>query len=223
MRWTRGPSVIPFKSILSSVLTVDTVASTATGGTTLVPSGALTSMDASGYDVYTAALASANSVSGGLPSNGYFGANGTQSPAVQLHFSDNSAAPNSVVLNRPAPNDALSLQFAVPPAYYTRLQIYGTLTNGDSTVSITLTYSDTSTATTTLTVPDWGSSSEASGAVFVFVGGLGRLGTQIFEKNYTFVIYGVNVTCSQTKVLTSVNVAVGGGSAAFTFYGATAW
>jgi hypothetical protein len=90
-------------------------------------------------------------------------------------------------------------------------------------VSIKLTYSDNSTATTTLTVPDWGSSSEASGAVFVFAGGLGRIGTQYFEKNYTFVIYGVNVTCSQTKVLASVTVAVGGGSPAFTFYGATAW
>ena len=50
-----------------------------------------------------------------------------------------------------------------------------------------------------------------------------RLGTQIFEKNYTFVIYGVNVTCNQNKLLTSVKLAVGGGSAAFTFYGATAW
>jgi hypothetical protein len=142
---------------------------------------------------------------------------------VQLHFSDKSTAPNSVVLNRPAPNDALSLQFAVPPADYTRLQIYGTSTNGGTTLSITLTYSDTSTVTTTLTVPDWGSSSQASGPVFVFVGGLGRLGTQIFEKNYTFVIYGVNVTCNQNKLLTSVKLAVGGGSAAFTFYGATAW
>jgi hypothetical protein len=212
----------PLQVDVTSILTVDTVGGTATGGKTLIGSGgSLTSMDGSGYDFYTAALASQVGVSGGLPSNGFFAANGTQNPPVQLHFNDSSTAPNSVLLNGLPPNTATTLTFTVPSSAYNQVQMYGTSTEGASSLSITLTYSNSTMATSMVTIPDWGTGT-ATAPAFVLASGMGRFGTGTFEVNYVFALYGVNLNPDPTKSLLSVAVThVGPGR--FVFYGATAW
>lgn len=213
----------PLQVDVSSILTVDTIGTTGTNGTTInSQGGALTSMDGSGYDLYTAAVASANFVSGGFPSNGLFPTNGTQHPVVQLHVADPSTAPNSVLLDGPSPNNATSLTFAVPPNQYTQLQIYATSTEGSSSLTITLTYADTTTGTVTLTVPDWGQAASATGAVFALSSSLGRIGTGQYDTNDTFAIYGANLGPDSTRSLVNVSVKTAG-SGRLVFYGATGW
>jgi hypothetical protein len=211
----------PIQISVSSILTIDTVATTGTGGTVVLPAGALTSMDGSGYDYYTTTVATAHAVSGGLPANGLFAANGTQNPVVQLSFTDPSTAANSLLLNGPAPNNAETFTFTVPAFAYTGLQIYGTSTEGTSTLAVTLTYSDSSTGSTSVTIPDWGTNA-ASGAVFVLAGSLGRLGSGTYEQNYTFALYGANLSPDSTKTLASVEVAHSG-TGRYVFFGATGW
>jgi hypothetical protein len=211
----------PIQISVSSILTIDTVATSGTGGTTVLPIGALTSMDGSGYDFYTAAVATDNAVSGGLPANGLFAASGTQNPVVQLHFDDPSTAANSLLLNGPSPNNAEAFSFSVPAFAYAGLQIYGTSTEGTSTLSVTLTYSDTTTGSTSFTIPDWGTNA-ASGSVFVLAGDLGRLGSGTYEQNYAFALYGANLSPDGTKSLVSVAV-THTGTGRYVFYGATGW
>lgn len=211
----------PIQIDVSSILAIDTIATSGTGGTTILPTGALTSMDGSGYDFYTATVATDNAVSGGVPANGLFAASGTQNPVVQLHFSDPSTASNSLLLNGPSPNNAQTFTFAVPAFAYAGLQIYGTSTEGSSALSITFTYSDTSTGSTSFTIPDWGTNA-ASGAVFVLAGNLGRLGSGTYEQNYAFALYGANLSPDATKSLVSVQV-THSGTGRFVFYGATGW
>jgi hypothetical protein len=207
----------PLQIDVSSILTIDSVGTTGDGGITT----ALTSMDGSGYDYYTAAVATAQSVSGGLPSNGLFAAKGTQNPVVQLHFNDPGTAPNSLLLNAKAPNNGTTFSFAVPASPYAQLQIYATSTEGVSALAITLTYSDSSTSSATFTIPDWGSNT-ATGSVFVLASGLGRVGTQVFEGKDTFFLYGANLNPSATKSLVGVAV-TSTGPGRLVFYGATGW
>ena len=211
----------PIQISVSSILTIDTVATSGTGGATVLPTGALTSMDGLGYDFYTATVATDNAVSGGLPANGLFAASGTQNPVVQLHFDDPSTAANSLLLNGPSPNNAEAFSFSVPAFAYAGLQIYGTSTEGTSTLSVTLTYSDTTTGSTSFTIPDWGTNA-ASGAVFVLAGDLGRLGSGTYEQSYAFALYGANLSPDGTKSLVSVAI-THTGTGRFVFYGATGW
>jgi hypothetical protein len=215
----------PLQIDVSSIFTIDTIGSSAAGGAALLTAtipGALTAMDGSGYDFYTSTLGTANSVAGGLPPTGLIPASGTQNPAVQLSFSDTSTAANSVLLNGKAPNNAETLTFPVPPFSYTNLQIYGTSTEGASTLAVKLTYSDTSTSTTSVTIPDWGSSAGVTAPAFVLVGSLGRLGSGTFEGNTSFALYGVNLSPTVAKSVASVTL-THSGSGRFVFYGATAW
>jgi hypothetical protein len=211
----------PVQINVTSILTIDTIATSATGGTTVLPGGALTSMDGSGYDYYTANVATTNGITGGVPASGLFPANGTQNPVVQLHISDSSTAANSLLLNGPSPNNAESFSFNVPAFGYTALQLYGTSTEGTSTLAITLTYSDATTGSASVTIPDW-STGTATAPVFVLAGSLGRLGSGTFEQNYAFALYGANVTPNSGKSLASVTVAHSG-TGRYVFYGATAW
>jgi hypothetical protein len=211
----------PVQINVTSILTIDTIATSATGGTALLPGGALTSMDGSNYDYYTANVATTNGITGGLPANGLFPANGTQSPVVQLHINDSSTAPNSLLLNAAAPNNGETFSFSVPAFGYTALQLYGTSTEGASTLAITLTYSDATTGSASVTIPDW-STGTATAPVFVLAGSLGRLGSGTFEQNYAFALYGANVTPNSGKSLASVTVAHSG-TGRYVFYGATAW
>jgi len=215
----------PLQIDVSSILTIDTVGSSAAGGAALLTAtvpGALTAMDGSGYDFYTTTLGTANSVTGGLPPTGLIPASGTQNPAVQLYFSDTSTAANSVLLNGKVPNNAETLSFPVPAFSYTNLQIYGTSTEGASTLAVKLTYSDTSTSTTSVTIPDWGSSDEVVAPAFVLVGSLGRLGSGTFEGNPSFALYGANLSPIVAKSVASVTL-THSGAGRFVFYGATAW
>jgi hypothetical protein len=211
----------PVQIDVTSILAIDTIATSATGGTTVLPGGALTSMDGSGYDYYTANVATTNGIAGGVPANGLFPANGTQNPVVQLHFSDSSTAANSLLLNGPSPNNGETFSFNVPAFGYTALQLYGTSTEGTSTLALTLTYSDATTSSASVTIPDW-STGSATAPVFVLVGSLGRLGSGTFEQDYKFALYGANVTPSAGKSLASVTVAHSG-TGRYVFYGATAW
>jgi hypothetical protein len=211
----------PIQINVTSLLTIDTVGASATGGIALSPTGALTSMDGSGYDFYTTTVASQHSVTGGLPANGLIPANGTQNPAVQRHFSDTSTAANSLMLDGPLPNNGTTFTFAVPAQPYTQLQIYATSTEGTTSLSATLTYADTTTAAVPFTIPDWGTNA-ATAPVFVLAGGLARLGSGTFEGHDAFALYGVNLSPDSAKVLTQVTVTFTSGKR-FLFYGATGW
>jgi hypothetical protein len=207
---------------VSSILTIDTVGTTGTGGLTRLPTGALTSMDGSGYDFYTTAVATTQGILGGLPANGQFAASDPQNPFIQLHLNDPSTAANSLLLNGPSPNDGQSFTFTVPAFGYSQVQLYGTSTEGASSLDVTLTYADASMDTTSVSVPDWGTNA-GSGPVFVLAGNLGRLGSGTFEKSYAFALYGANLYPDVARSLVSVTVTHSGTSGRYVFYGATAW
>jgi hypothetical protein len=197
------------------------VASSAADGQSYPP---LVAIDGEGNDYMTEAVAEANSdTGGGLPNDGFFAAD-SDHPDVQLAFSDSSSAPNSFILNAPD-TSILSVGFPVVLTSYSTVQIYGTSTEGSSSLTVTLAYTDSSTDVTSFTVPDWFQYSSAVAPVFVVQSGLSRFsaGTPDDDSD-TPALYGATAQANPAKTLVSVTISVAGGSNnRFVLYGATAY
>jgi hypothetical protein len=205
---------------LSGVFNADTVASSAANGQSYPP---LVSMDGSGYDYMTEAVADSYFDDGaGLPNDGFYPSD-THHPDLQFAFSDSSSTPNSFILNAPSPK-ILTVTFPVVATSYSTVQIYGTSTEGSSSITVTLGYADSTTDVKTFTIPDWGQSFAASGSVFVvqsFASRFSKSGGDDYGDQ--FALYGTISPASSTKTLTSVTVTSAGGNGRFVLYGATAY
>ena len=210
----------PIQVPLGSIFNVDTVANSATNGQSYPP---LVSMDGSGYDFLTESVAEANFDDGaGLPSDGYFPSDADH-PNAQLAFNDSGTGPNSVILNAP-PSPVLSVTFPLTATPLGALQLYLTSTEGQSSVTVTLNYSDGSSTPASFTVPDWFNSSQAVSPVFVVQSGLSRfsmLGGDDFREGAA--LYGASVVVNSAKALASVTVGTTASGGRLVLYGATAY
>jgi hypothetical protein len=214
-------STNPLQVDLSCIFNADTVASSSASGQSYPP---LLSMDGSGYDYMSETVAAANGdTNAGLPDDGFYAA-GSGHPDVQLAFRDTSVGPNSVLMNAPGTN-VLTVTFPLVVTSYSTVQLYATSTEGSSSVTVTLNYGDSSTAVTSVIVPDWGQSSTAAAPVFVMQSDLSRFSmTHPTDFGDDFALYGVTTVANPAKTLVSVTVAVAGGSShRFILYGATAY
>jgi hypothetical protein len=159
---------------------------------------------------------------GGLPNNGSY-ASDSDHPNIQLAFNDSDASgkPDSFILDEPNPN-ILTVTFPVVAASFSTVQIYGTSTEGSSSLTVTLNYTDNSTDVTTFTVPDWFSSWEASSPVFVIQESMSRFSSSGDDFSYGAALYGASCTANSAKTLQSVTAATAG-TGRFVLYGATAY
>jgi hypothetical protein len=214
-------STNPLQVDLSSIFNADTVANSSAQGKSYPP---LVSMDGSGYDYMSEAVAVANGdTNAGIPDDGFYAADADH-PDVQLAFSDLGVGPNSVLMNAPSPM-VLTVTFPIVATSYSTVQLYATSTEGSSSVTVTLTYSDTSTDVTSVIVPDWGQSSSAAAPVFVVQSDLSRFSmTDPTDFSDDFALYGITTVANPAKTLASVTVTVAGGETnRFILYGATAY
>jgi hypothetical protein len=143
---------------------------------------------------------------------------------VQLAFNDSDASgkPNSFILNRPS-DKLLTVTFPVVMTSFSTVQVYGTSTEGSSSLTVTLTYTDNSTDVTSFTVPDWFQSWAASSPVFVVQSGISRFSSAGDDYSNGAALYGATVPANDAKTLASVTVTTAGGNGRFVLYGATAY
>jgi hypothetical protein len=206
----------PLQVDLSSIFTVNTVASSAPTGGSFPP---LSSMDGSGYVYFTRNFGStAGDAAGGMPDDGLFAAT-LEHPTIQLAFSDSSVADNSIILN--APGGPTSTTFPVVATSFATVQLYFTSTEGSAATEVTLTYTDGTTSRTTFTVPDWFTPGAAAAPVFVVASGFSRYSGD-FDFSHGASFYGATIAADPAKTLTSVTLAVTSGGR-LAFYGATAY
>ena len=208
----------PLQIDMSGVFTVETVA-----GTVVSTFPPLSAIDGSGYVYVTASFASANFDDGaGLPDDGHYDANADH-PPIQLAFRDASAVLDSIVLNDPSAGLTAVDIDVVPAATFQYLYFYLTSTEGASTPTITLRYSDGTSSSTTPTVPDWFQPIDASAPVFVVQQGLSRYSASGYERADMPALYGVAIATDSTRVLQQVHVDDAVGTARLTIYGANAY
>lgn len=208
----------PLQVDLSAIFTVDTVATSQPAGQTYPP---LSPVDGSGYTFVTTALGTAHAnASGGLPNNGLYASTATH-PTAQFAFSDTSTAKNSIILNAP-PTLLQTLTIPVTPSQFSAVQIYGTSTEGPSSVTVTLNYSDATTTTATVAFPDWFNPNGAVSPTFVMQRNLARWSSAGYNIA-TASLCGTNIVANPAKTLTSVTLTMNAGSHRLVLYGATAY
>jgi hypothetical protein len=207
---------------VSSLFNANSVVTTTSGGVALTPiDGVGGGLD---DDFPTQSEARHLSYTGtGLPDNAFFASNGRSIPDVHLAWNDSRNVKNSLVVLASADT---RYTFTVPPAAYSQLQIYATGGNGNSTLTVTLTYSDNTTGTNSVAVPDWCSSAALGAGQYKLASAIrvqnGTLNAQ--NAGLACSIYALDLNPNPTKSLTSVAFADSGSSASyFVFYGAVAW
>jgi hypothetical protein len=208
---------------------VNTVVTTTVGG---MPLTAMDGIGTSANDDFptVSAIAALTSDSGtplllGLPDNALFPVKGASIPRVQLAWSNATNQANSIVV---LSTTGTTYTFSVPSAVYTQLQIYATGGDGASTFNYSITYSDSSTTNSTLSLPDW-CLGEPGGGQYELVG-VYRVqnGDALNAQNPQDIcyIYAVDLNPDTGKAITSVtfwDTTTGGTPAYLVFYGATAW
>jgi hypothetical protein len=218
-----GPTLTnPVQISVSSLFNANTVVTTTSGGVPLTPVDGTDSFENDDFPTQSEA-ARLSSTATGLPDNAFFATNGTSIPDVQLAWNNSSNVENSLVVLASA---GTGYTFSVPPAAYSQLQIYATGGNGSSTLTVTLTYSDNTTATSSVAVPDWCSSAALGAGQYKLVSAVrvqnGALNAQ--NPDLACSIYALNLDPSPAKALTSVAFSDSGSSVSyFAFYGAVAW
>jgi hypothetical protein len=209
----------PLQIDASSLFNANSVVTTAVGGMALTP------MDGSGVtnndDFPTqSAVRALNDAGQGLPDDAFFLSNGTTIPNVQLGWNNTRNVANSIVLSSTA-TTAFTLE--VPPAPYSHVQLYATGGGGGSTIDYTLTYADSSTTSSTLSLPDWCLGATGSGQ-YVLVSVDRVQNGNSFSGGLLCHIFALELNPDTGKSLTSIRFSdTGGTSDYFIFYGATAW
>jgi gliding motility-associated-like protein len=173
-----------------------------------------TVLDLSNYIIYSAAFAAANGLSGGLPDNGAI-VNGARTYQLQPYNVNNALflSANGAVANTVA---AGTLTLAAP-ANYSRLSLLLFSTEGATTLSITLHFTDGTTAAGgNVTVADW-----FGGANPVYAG-YGRIARAtappylvdgVTSNNPRFYRYDMGIACAnQSRLLQSVSITYVSGS-----------
>ncbi len=182
----------------------DVVAETGTNAT------AVTSclLDLSNYILYTAAFAAANSIVGGLPNNGTIN-NGVRNYQLADYAANNGLflSQNGAVANTAAAG-TLTL---VTPATFNRVSLLLFSTEGASTLSATLHFTDGTTASGgTMTVQDWfgGGNAVASGFGRIARAPAGPyLVDGATSSNPRFYRFDISLSCAnQSKLLQSIDV-----------------
>jgi hypothetical protein len=162
-----------------------------------------------------AALAISPTTGNGLPDDAYFPANSLH-PEVYLHWRNSNDGRNCRIMR--AGDD---FTFTVPAFTYGHVQIYGFAAGGGlANVTYTLTYRDGTIQTVHAGFLDWTTDPPSTG-FFYLIDGLDIYNTA-FANNNDLAIFGHNVTPDDTKVLTSIRVAMSS-SNWFVFWGATGY
>jgi hypothetical protein len=120
-----------------------------------------------------------------------------------------------------------SVMFAMPPATsnYTSVQIYGVSTEGSSSLTVTLHYSDSTMTNATFTIPDWFQPFAVQAPAFVVAQGLARWSSIGVDSQNGASLAGANITANSAKTLTSVTVTDNAGphTSRFVLLAATAY
>jgi hypothetical protein len=211
----------PLQVDVSSLLTVNTVVATATGGVPLTPMDGTANSGANNDFPTQAEATLLNDAAGvGLPNNAFFAGNGTTIPNVQLRWSDAANVANSLVVVGSA---GTTSSFNVPPAMYSQVQIYATGGSGSASLTVTLNYASGAPVTTSVPLPDWCTGSLATGEYKLVSVDRVQNGNA-FSGGILCSIYALDLNPDSTRVLSSVSfVDVGGTNNYLVFYGATAW
>lgn len=175
-----------------------------------------TDLDLSFYLLYSASFAAANGISGGMTDNGTI-VNGNRTYQLAPYNAGNGlylSAGGAIA------NTAASGTLAITtPASYSKLSLLLFSTEGNSTISATLHFTDGTTAPGgSLDVQDW---FDGTNAVYT---GFGRIGRQaappylvdgLFNNNPRFYRFDIPMACSdQPKLLDSVSIRYISGSGA---------
>jgi hypothetical protein len=175
-------------------------------------------IDGSNYVALTQGVASAlgGSSAVGLPNDGSFAANASH-PAVQLAYRNDDNGNNAARVLATGP-----LAIDVPDGPYTQLQVFGISTEGSAALTFTLHYCDGTTATRSITFPDWFNDPPPAGT-FYLIDGMDRAGIGgTYQASRDPAAFGVSLAPDATRVLVSVDVAIATTSTArFFLLGAT--
>ena len=210
----------PLQVDVSSLLTVNTVVATATGGVALTPMDGTANSGAHNDFPTQAEATHLNAAGMGLPNNAFFASNGTTIPNVQLGWSDAANVVNSLVVLGSA---ATTSSFNVPPAMYSQVQIYATGGGGSASLTVTLNYASGAPVTSSVPLPDWCTGTLATGEYKLVSVDRVQNGTA-FSGGILCSIYALNLNPDPARVLSSVSIVdVGGTTNYLVFYGATAW
>jgi hypothetical protein len=163
----------------------------------------------------------------GINDTGFYPASGARLYDVQLGFTDSTPTGTSTAIRS---NTSGSFSFAVPSGQYSQFAVFGSGGSGNSTLSITLSYSTgTPTVLAGVTLPDWysgtgGTAAGLAGTYFALTPAMARQAAYSFpgsgyqvpnSPNGAF-IYGINLAPDPTRALTNVAVAYTSGSAGYT-------
>jgi hypothetical protein len=209
----------PIQIDVSALFNANSVVTTTVGGMALTPMDGTSVGDNNDFPTQSMVV-TLSSTGRGLPDDGSFASNGTSIPSVQLAWRNASNVANSVVVSSTA---GTTYTFDVPPARYSQVQIYATGAGGASTLNYSLTYSDSSTSQSTLSLPDWCLGTPGSGQyVLASVDRVENGST--FNANYLCNVYALDLNPDTGKSLRSVSMQDTGGATTYlVFYGATAW
>jgi hypothetical protein len=209
----------PLQIDASSIFNANSVLTTAVGGMALTPMDGNGGSGNNNFPTKSAVLA-INDGGVGLPDDAFFPTNGTTIPDVHLAWSNGSNVANSIVVSATA---AKVFTLDVPPGPYSHVQLYATGGGGPSTLNYTLMYADSSSNSSTLSLPDWCLGAAGSGQyVLVSVDRVENGNT--FNGTYLCNIYALELNPDTGKSLTSIRFWDTGGTTSYlVFYGATAW
>jgi hypothetical protein len=174
-------------------------------------------IDGSNYAYMTASRAAARGVGSGagLPDNGTFPADGNH-PAVQLYSVDASEG-NNVRLSVAGQ----SYTIPVPNRQYAQAQLFAVCTEGAATMTFTLHYSDASTDTRVMVVPDWTSGGPGSDEFYLTSGLARESNGDHAVQSVNASIFGLNLNPNPAKTLVSIDVAnPGSGNQRFVLFAA---
>ena len=208
----------PVQINTSIFFNIDSVVTTATGGASITPLDGTGGGADSAFITQSAVNALDAGANVGLPDNAYFPSTGANIPNVQLSWT-NAANVNNTILFSSSTNATAS--FPVPTAMYDQLQIYVAVVNGGTNLQVALNYSDLTSTTSTISVPDW---CQGPGTGQFQLIAVPRLNIATNTLNVTCGIVAINLNPNSAKSLISVSLTdQGSGNEATAFYGATGW
>jgi hypothetical protein len=159
----------------------------------------------------------------GLPDNGSF-AQDAFHPFVQLAYSNTNDGSNA----RRIADATGTFSFNVPTNMYSELHLFATTGNGDSDLTVTLTYTDATTSQATITVPDWFGGFASTVDRYHLVDNLDRIqpgnGPGVAfdcQNSDAFGIFGFRILPNPAKALQSVTITRTDSTGILNFFGAT--
>lgn len=209
----------PIQIDASALFNANSVVTTTVGGMALTAMDGIGTNDNNDFPTQSEVL-NLSPTGRGLPDDAFFPSNGATIPNVQLAWRNTVNGPNSIVVSS---TSGTVYTFAVPPAPYSQVQLYATGGGGASTLNYSLTYADSSTTPSTLSLPDWCIGTAGSGQYVL--ASVHRVENGVtFNGGLLCNIYALDLNPDTGKALKSVSFWDTGGSTTYlVFYGATAW